>query len=523
MPATTEQKRYRSGTTSYDAPMVDVPASLLTQARAFLAAGDSAAVATPRHAATVVLLRDGTGRPEVYLLRRAGTMAFAAGMHVFPGGSVDPRDGEHSTAWTGPPPAQWAGWLGCDEPLARALVCAAVRETFEESGVLLAGPDAGSVVADTTGEDFERDRLALLDRTPVDGRAARPPCPGAAQRPAAGLGALDHPRVRAQEVRHQVLRRSRTHRPAARDVSGEADDTVWLPIREAVARHEAGDLAMLPPTIESLRDLVAFGAVADALVAPRQVRRVLPRLVQDGERLELVGGRVTALPSWARLVRADNPGPMTLDGTNTYLIRDAAADESVVVDPGPLDEAHLAAVAAAAGRVALVLLTHGHPDHADGAHALAGDDRRADGRGRPAALRRDRPARAGRDVLGGGRHRRPGARHPGAHLGLGQLRRPGRAAGAAHRRHRARPRHHRRRPPGRPAARYLTSLAVIRDLPRPLALLPGHGPAGGDARQRATAYLAHRAQRLDQVRAALAAGDGTPQEVVRRVYADVDE
>ena len=268
--------------------MVDVPSSLLTQARAFLAAGDSAAVATPRHAATVVLLRDAPAGPEVYLLRRAGTMAFAAGMHVFPGGSVDPRDGEHSTAWTGPPPAQWAGWLGCDEPLARALVCAAVRETFEESGVLLAGPDAGSVVADTTGEDFERDRLALLDRTlsmaeVLDRRALvlRSDL----------LRAWAHwitPEFEPKrfDTRFFVAAVPTGQRP--RDVSGEADDTVWLPIREAVARHEAGDLAMLPPTIESLRDLVAFGTVADALVAPRQVRRVLPRLVQDGERLELV-------------------------------------------------------------------------------------------------------------------------------------------------------------------------------------------------------------------------------------------
>ena len=88
------------------------PASLVERARAFLAAGDAAEVASPRHAATVVLLRDADGGPEVYLLRRAGTMAFAAGMHVFPGGSVDPRDGE--TAPRGPdrPPTQWAGWLG---------------------------------------------------------------------------------------------------------------------------------------------------------------------------------------------------------------------------------------------------------------------------------------------------------------------------------------------------------------------------------------------------------------------------
>ena len=69
---------------------------------------------------------------------------------------------------------------------------------------------------------------------------------------------------------------------------------------------------------------------------------------------------------------------------------------------------------------------------------------------------------------------------------------------------------------------YLRSLAALRDLDLPVTLLPGHGPAGGDARERAQAYLVHRAQRLDQVRAALAAGDTTPEEVVRRVYADVD-
>ena len=69
-------------------------------------------------------------------------MAFAGGMCVFPGGGVDPRDfDDERSPWAGPPsPAEWARRLGCDEPMARALVCAAVRETFEESGVLLAGP-----------------------------------------------------------------------------------------------------------------------------------------------------------------------------------------------------------------------------------------------------------------------------------------------------------------------------------------------------------------------------------------------
>ncbi len=158
-------------------------------------------------------------------------MAFAAGMHVFPGGSVDPRDGETDTAWAGPPARRWAGWLGCDEPLARALVCAAVRETFEESGVLLAGPDAGSVVADTTGDDLERDRLALLDRSASMAEVL-------ATRDLVLRSDLLRPwahwitpefEPKRFDTRFFVAAVPTGQRP--RDVSGEADDTVWLPGR----------------------------------------------------------------------------------------------------------------------------------------------------------------------------------------------------------------------------------------------------------------------------------------------------
>ncbi|HEX5402792.1 MAG TPA: NUDIX hydrolase, partial [Pseudonocardiaceae bacterium] len=97
--------------------------------------------AVPRHAATVILARDGAAGIEVFLLRRVMGMAFAGGMTVFPGGGVDQRDADASVAWTGPPADWWAERFGCEPGLARALVCAAVRETFEESGVLLAGPD----------------------------------------------------------------------------------------------------------------------------------------------------------------------------------------------------------------------------------------------------------------------------------------------------------------------------------------------------------------------------------------------
>ena len=272
----------------------DVPPSLRERARAYLDAGAAATVAPTRDAATVVLLRDrpvtdsheqATG-PEVYLLRRAPSMAFAAGMHVFPGGSVDPRDSEvghlvPGHGWGGQPPAQWAGALGCDERLARALVLAAVRETFEESGVLLAGPDVASVVGDTTGADLEADRLALLDRSASmaevlerRGLVLRSDL----LRPWAHWVTPEFEPKRF-DTRFFVAAVPPGQRP--RDISGEADSTVWLPLRDAVARHDRGELDMLPPTIVALRELAAFDKVAEVLAAPREVRRVMPRLVDD--------------------------------------------------------------------------------------------------------------------------------------------------------------------------------------------------------------------------------------------------
>jgi 8-oxo-dGTP pyrophosphatase MutT (NUDIX family) len=262
--------------------------ALIDRARAYLeGAGE---VAVPRHAATVVLLRDGAGGLEVYLLRRTATMAFAAGMYVFPGGSVDPRDGQHSPAWAGPDDTAWATALGCDVPLARALVCAAVRETFEESGVLLAGaPDA--VVPDTTGDDWERDRQALLDRS----------------QSLAGLVETRGLVVRSDLLRawaHWITPEFEPRRfdtrffvaavPAgqlARDISGEADQAVWLPLADAVAGYEDGRFPMLPPTIVTLRELRAYADVADVLGADATVTpitAITPRPVLDGEAVLLV-------------------------------------------------------------------------------------------------------------------------------------------------------------------------------------------------------------------------------------------
>ena len=242
----------------------------------------------------------------------------------------------------------------------------------------------------------------------------------------------------------------------------------------------------------------------------------------------MTGVQRPPLLRWCTLIRADNPSPMTLEGTNTYVLRAPGARDAVVVDPGPLDEAHLEAVAAHRP-VVLVLLTHGHPDHSDGArrlHEMTGapvvaadpafcigaDPWSPDDAGvSVAGLQITVLATPGHTsdsvclvVTDNGEPEDPGLLTGDTILGRG-------TTVVAH-------------PDGR-LGDYLTSLRKLeslRDL-GPLTLLPGHGPAGGDAGERATAYLLHRAQRLDQVRSAVASGATTARDVVRRVYADVDE
>ncbi|KAA1419602.1 NUDIX hydrolase [Nocardioides humilatus] len=231
-------------------------------------------VAAPRDAATVVLLRPGAdGSPEVYLLRRQVTMDFAGGMCVFPGGGVDPRDYDANVAWAGPSPAEWAARLGADEDVARALVCAAVRETFEESGVLLAGESVDTVVADTTGADWEADREALVSRE---------------------LSMTDFLNRRGLVLRTDLLgtwsgwltpsfepKRYRTwffvavlpEGQRTRDVSTESSEVVWLPAAQAADDADGGTLAMLPPTYLTCLEVGTLGTI-DAVFGEASKRTV---------------------------------------------------------------------------------------------------------------------------------------------------------------------------------------------------------------------------------------------------------
>ncbi|MFE3581832.1 MBL fold metallo-hydrolase [Streptomyces vinaceus] len=240
-------------------------------------------------------------------------------------------------------------------------------------------------------------------------------------------------------------------------------------------------------------------------------------------------GIVTSGRATARAVNilAPNASAMTLDGTNTWLVSEPGSAEAVVIDPGPLDEAHLRAVietAERAGqRIALTLLTHGHPDHAEGAGRFAELTRT-----KVRAL--DPALRLGDEGLGAGDVIRTGG------LELRVVPTPGHTADSlcfhlpadravltgdtilgrgttvvAH-------------PDGR-LGDYLDSLRRLRSLTVDdgvHTVLPGHGPVLDDAQGAVEFYLAHRAHRLAQVETAVEDGYTTPEAVVAHVYADVD-
>jgi len=219
----------------------------------------------PRQAATVLLLRDGAPGLEVYVLRRTKGMPFAGGMTAYPGGGVDPRDGDTEIAWAGPSPEQWATAFGCDERMARELVCAAVRETFEEAGVLLAGTEDGSVVPDVSGDDWEEQRQALLTRelSLAELLAGR----GLALRSDL-LRPFAHwitPPVEPRRYDTKFFAAALPVGQEARHVSGEADEAEWLTPSAALAEVSAGVRPMMPPTIHTLGQLDRFSDVAGAL------------------------------------------------------------------------------------------------------------------------------------------------------------------------------------------------------------------------------------------------------------------
>ena len=260
--------------------LVPVPPSLAEHARS-----RGGEVSPPRDASTVVVVRDGAEGLEAYLLRRQQSMKFAPGMYVFPGGGVDATDSHTDVPWAGPSPAEWAKRFGCSQETARGLVCAAVRETFEESGVLLAGPDEDSVVADTSGKDWQAARLALEAREYSfaefllrEGLVLRSDL----------LGAWAHWITPTFEPRRFDTRFFVAVLPEGQsvgDLAREADRALWTPLARVLGSVDAGENVMLPPTQVTCRELVALSAgQVLAASSERTISPICPELVEiDGE------------------------------------------------------------------------------------------------------------------------------------------------------------------------------------------------------------------------------------------------
>lgn len=266
-------------------PTRTLPPALVEAAKAY--ADGSITPVEPRNAATVVLLRPGAGAGpgelEVYLLRRHVGMAFAAGMSVFPGGGVDLRDADLSPSlWAGPTPAEWAARMGCAPEEAASLVCAAVRETFEESGVLLAGT-ATSVVADTTGLEAERAalesrELAFAELLEQRGWVLRTDL-------LAVLGGWQTPAFEPKRYRTWFFVAAMPVGQVTRDVSTESDRVAWMTLRSAVSTVDSGEMLMLPPTYATVCELYAASTPAEALAHASALPHEMIEPTVDGNRL----------------------------------------------------------------------------------------------------------------------------------------------------------------------------------------------------------------------------------------------
>jgi len=338
--------------------------------------------ALPRPAATVLLLRDTPGGVELLMTRRSPTASFAPGAYVFPGGGIDAADAQAHPL---------ASRRASQGELHLTQAIAAIRESFEELGVLLARHADGRMA--------DAHDIAAIDRHQ----------PFAAQCQARGLTlAADQVYVLAHWITDRDLPRRFdvpflvARMPAGQEpVADEAEqfEPVWVRPADALARHRAGSFFMIFPTIRTLERLQKFATVAEVLAAcagevplwtscPRAgyvngaEARYMEHEMPYGElALTSPDGQIVHHLDWRcdqpvqllkNLIRitAPNPGAMTGPGTNSYLVGDPGTGY-LVIDPGPDDPGHVQRIwRAAGGQIRMIVCTHSHPDHSPGARPL---------------------------------------------------------------------------------------------------------------------------------------------------------
>jgi glyoxylase-like metal-dependent hydrolase (beta-lactamase superfamily II)/8-oxo-dGTP pyrophosphatase MutT (NUDIX family) len=340
-------------------------------------------ILTPRPAATLILLRDAAGGPQVLMLQRTQSAAFLGGAYVFPGGSLDAGDEKLVGRVRGsnvemrvlePPVAYWI---------------AAIRECFEEAGVLLACDAQGQLISAQRAANLldyrKRPFIELLERQDL-------------YLPAGELAYYGHWVTAPGRARRFDTRFFVAIAPEGQQGSHDAGETVhhmWISPREALERGQRGEIELVHATQDSLKDLGRFGSALEALQYVRglkeiEVNRACLAQGKEGEKIirrtdpqyhevhwsdpeetgtttyDLIAGEPKRLDRGVTRLIAPNPGMMTGPGTNTYILGEA---ERAVIDPGPDIASHIEKILAFPN-IKWVLCTHTHIDHSPAAAAI---------------------------------------------------------------------------------------------------------------------------------------------------------
>jgi glyoxylase-like metal-dependent hydrolase (beta-lactamase superfamily II)/8-oxo-dGTP pyrophosphatase MutT (NUDIX family) len=352
-----------------------------------------------RQSATIVLLRAGTSAPEILMLRRSDASRNFAGAHVFPGGALDVADGE---------PLALGRIKGLEAPAANARMqggagalaywVAAVRECYEEAGILLARDAHGRYPDAARLRSLEAARAALNDGSLGFGEfLVREELWIAADE----IGYFDRwiaPGGRAVRFDTHFFIAAAPAAQVPRCDGSEATECTWITATQALERAARGEMKLRGATDTILEGLRRFDSIESALAHPREpgpVMANLPRYAQTaaGRRklhlrtdaaydeiawtdpsetgathCELIAGEPCVLDRWTRRVLAPNAGMMTGPGTNSYLV---GTTDLALIDPGPDDIVHIEALLrAAGGRLRWILLTHTHVDHSPAVDAV---------------------------------------------------------------------------------------------------------------------------------------------------------
>ncbi|MFN2610032.1 MAG: MBL fold metallo-hydrolase [Actinomycetota bacterium] len=436
-------------------------------------------------------------------MKRPSWMRFLAGFHAFPGGALSEQDTEdlafaHSTL----SPQAAALALGDDaaglDPLG-FFVCA-LRELFEEVGILLAVDGDEEVVVDAAVLEAQRGKL-LAEQTTI-GRVMQE----------LGLDLATH-RIRFHHrwVAPEGLPKRFDVRVFAGKFwgetsadPGEVESIDWHSPGEILGLAEAGEVLLAPPTIATIMSMVPFKTVDELLVGSH---RSFEHAIEETE------------PSIRRLL-APNASVMTGPGTNTYMVGD---DELIVIDPGSMEQDHLNKIASS-GNISVIVITHSHPDHVSGALDLAALT------GAPIAASAAFWGNAG--LATEGRRLLDGDKVAVKGVELVVVETPGHASD-----HICLWWNDKRAlfsgdlilgegttiisPPDGNLSHYMQSLHRVAAL-NPTTIYPGHFGHRKDAPEWIAFYIAHRMEREEQIKGALADGSKTPSEIVADVYRDTD-